>query len=100
MGGQSSGLLRIFVAGLAIFTATIARATTIDVTIDTSFLNGVPAVLAFDFIDGGPPGQQRDAERAHVGWNSVLYLDHRQCHRRRAVDVLRRRWIVSSTNCS
>lgn len=28
---------------------------TIDVTIDTSFLTGVPAVLAFDFIDGSPP---------------------------------------------
>lgn len=33
----------------------LARGTTIDVTIDSSFLNGVPAVLAFDFIDGGQP---------------------------------------------
>jgi hypothetical protein len=33
----------------------LAHATTIDVAIDSSFLNGVPAVLAFDFIDGGQP---------------------------------------------
>ena len=32
-----------------------ANASTIDITIDTSVLNGVPAILAFDFIDGGPP---------------------------------------------
>ena len=42
-------------AGLPILAATIVHATTIDVTVDTSFLNGVPAVLAFDFIDGGLP---------------------------------------------
>ncbi len=42
-------------AGLAILTASSVLATTIDVTIDSSFLNGLPAVLAFDFIDGGPP---------------------------------------------
>src|SRR5690242_14414995 len=37
------------------FSDALARATTIDVTVDTSFLNGLPAVFAFDFIDGGPP---------------------------------------------
>ena len=37
------------------YAGAVARATTIDVTVDTSFLNGLPAVLAFDFIDGGPP---------------------------------------------
>lgn len=41
-------------AGLAIVSV-LAHATTIDVTVDTSFLNGLPAVFAFDFIDGGPP---------------------------------------------
>lgn len=33
----------------------LAHATTIDVSIDSSFLNGLPAVVAFDFIDGGTP---------------------------------------------
>lgn len=33
----------------------LAHATTIDVTIDSSLLNGVPAILAFDFLDGGAP---------------------------------------------
>jgi hypothetical protein len=28
---------------------------TFDVTLNTTFLNGTPAVLVFDFIDGGPP---------------------------------------------
>jgi hypothetical protein len=28
---------------------------TFNVTLDTSFLNGLPAVLAFDFLDGGTP---------------------------------------------
>jgi hypothetical protein len=36
----------------------LGHATTIDVTIDTSFLNGFPAVLAFDFIDGSPPDNE------------------------------------------
>src|SRR5262252_3127952 len=39
-----------------LFTATsLAHSTTIGVTIDSSLLNGLPAVLAFDFIDGSPP---------------------------------------------
>ncbi len=41
--------------GFVVVSGALARATTIDVTMDTSALNGVPAVLAFDFIDGGPP---------------------------------------------
>jgi hypothetical protein len=41
--------------GFVVVSSTLARATTIDITMDTSALNGVPAVLAFDFIDGGLP---------------------------------------------
>ncbi len=33
----------------------LVRAATFDVAIDTSFLNGMQAVVAFDFIDGGTP---------------------------------------------
>jgi hypothetical protein len=40
---------------LVVVSSALARATTIDVTMDTSALNGVSAVLAFDFIDGGMP---------------------------------------------
>ena len=46
---------RASIAALAFTTASLAHADTIDVTVDTSFLNGLPAVLAFDFINGGPP---------------------------------------------
>ena len=45
----------LYRASMAFFVGVSAEATTIDVTVDTSFLNGLPAVLAFDFIDGGPP---------------------------------------------
>lgn len=40
---------------LLVWMASSVHAATIDVTIDSSFLNGAPAVLAFDFIDGGSP---------------------------------------------
>lgn len=42
-------------AAALMFIASLARATMIDVTIDTTALLGDPAVLAFDFVDGGPP---------------------------------------------
>ena len=35
--------------------ASASKATVINVTIDSTFLNGSPAVLAFDFTDGGSP---------------------------------------------
>jgi hypothetical protein len=41
--------------GVVIFTTSFACGTTIDVTLDTTSLSGATAVLAFDFIDGGPP---------------------------------------------
>jgi hypothetical protein len=42
-------------AAFLLASVTVANATTIDVTIDSSFLNGLPAVVTFDFIDGGSP---------------------------------------------
>jgi hypothetical protein len=54
-GYKNRFMTALFGAGLPILAATIVHATTIDVTIDTSFLNGTAAVLAFDFIDGGAP---------------------------------------------
>jgi hypothetical protein len=47
--------MSLVAAACLLFGGTSANATTINVTIDSSSLNGVPAVLAFDFIDGGPP---------------------------------------------
>ena len=41
--------------GVVILTASFARGTTIDVSLDTTALSGTTAVLAFDFIDGGQP---------------------------------------------
>jgi hypothetical protein len=45
----------VVLLALLIALCPLARATTIDASIDTSFLNGKTAVLAFDFIDGGLP---------------------------------------------
>jgi hypothetical protein len=42
-------------AAFLLFTVSFVHATTINVTIDSTALDGVTAVLAFDFIDGGPP---------------------------------------------
>src|SRR5437660_10451333 len=42
-------------AASLLFSAPFGHATTINVTINSTALNGVAAVLAFDFIDGGPP---------------------------------------------
>jgi hypothetical protein len=45
--------------GLAVsllFSAGGVHATAFDVTVDSTSLNGSMALLAFDFIDGGPPG--------------------------------------------
>src|SRR5881394_4053563 len=45
-------------AGLAVFLLFFAggvHATVFNVTIDSTSLSGATAVLAFDFIDGGPP---------------------------------------------
>ena len=44
----------ILVFCTAILTGPVA-ASSFDVTIDSTALNGVDAVLVFDFIDGGPP---------------------------------------------
>ena len=56
MAGYASVLFKaVCGAGLAILTASSVLATTIDVTIGSTLLNGLPAVLAFDFIGGGPP---------------------------------------------
>jgi hypothetical protein len=48
------GCTGILVFCTAIFTGPVA-ASSFDVTIDSTALNGVDAVLVFDFIDGGPP---------------------------------------------
>ena len=50
--GVSGGLV---LATFLIALSSLTYATTIDVTIDSTSLNGLPAVLAFDFIDGGAP---------------------------------------------
>lgn len=53
---DTNGLL--VAAGLAVsllFPAGAAHATTFDVTVDSTSLKGSTAVLAFDFINGGPP---------------------------------------------
>jgi hypothetical protein len=42
-------------AAALIFVASLCRASVIDVTIDTTALQGDAAVLVFDFVDGGPP---------------------------------------------
>ena len=42
-------------AAFLLFAVPFGHATTINVTINSTALNGVTAVLAFDFIDGGPP---------------------------------------------
>lgn len=43
------------IASLLIGSSALVRATTVNVTIDSPFLTGQPAVLAFDFIDGSAP---------------------------------------------
>lgn len=53
--GPLKGSAKAAIAAFLVASTALAHATTIDVTVDTSFLNGVPAVLAFDFIDGGSP---------------------------------------------
>jgi|SRR5690348_192693 len=55
MIGQSVGMGTTAMAAFVMAACSLARATTIDVTIDSTSLSGQPAVLAFDFIDGGPP---------------------------------------------
>jgi hypothetical protein len=42
-------------AAFLLFAASVGHATTINVTIDSTALDGLTAVLAFDFIDGGSP---------------------------------------------
>ena len=42
-------------AAFLLFAAPFGHATTFNVTINSTALNGVTAILAFDFIDGGPP---------------------------------------------
>jgi hypothetical protein len=54
---KTIGFLLARVAIVAVFlSATPAYATPILVTVDTSALSGIVADLAFDLIDGGPPG--------------------------------------------
>ncbi|HKE84701.1 MAG TPA: PEP-CTERM sorting domain-containing protein [Vicinamibacterales bacterium] len=36
----------------------VAHASTFDITVDSTFLSGNPAVFIFDFIDGGPPDNE------------------------------------------
>ena len=50
--GVSGGLV---LATFLIALSSLTHATTIAVTIDSMSLNGLPSVLAFDFIDGGAP---------------------------------------------
>jgi len=47
--------IRLVLLASLIALCPLTNASTIDVTIDTSLLSGVSAILAFDFIDGGPP---------------------------------------------
>lgn len=49
------GTAKTAIAALLFASCATAQATTIDVTIDSPSFSGVAAVLAFDFIDGGPP---------------------------------------------
>lgn len=61
MGRRSYGLLaRDVLAAFLLLGAGIAHAGTFDVTVDTSPLSGTPAVLVFDFFDGGPPDNSVD----------------------------------------
>ena len=71
-----------------------ARASTFDVTIDSTSLSGSPAVLAFDFHRRWAARQYDDAERAYLRRSSGFDLDHRECHRDWSVDVLGRRRLL------
>jgi hypothetical protein len=56
MRGYTNGLLvAACLAVSPLFSAGPVHATAFDVTVDSTLLNGSTAVLAFDFIDGGPP---------------------------------------------
>ena len=52
---QRISLPALCLGGLVAVVAQLAHATTIDVTLDTTSLSASTAVLAFDFINGGPP---------------------------------------------